>query len=80
MLFASLARMLELDGFITQTERALDVGALLHPSHWIAGHEKLEMFLKMSRALRAFQASLPTVEQVVELEAKADRIGELVGL
>ncbi len=35
---------------IDKAQRALDIGPLLHPSEWIANHEKLEQDLSVLRA------------------------------
>jgi hypothetical protein len=80
MLFGALVRGLDLNGFIERAERADAVGALLAPSHWIAGKDKLELVLTLARKLRAFQAALPSEAEAERLDAEANALRVRLGV
>jgi len=71
MLLGGLVRELPLDDFVRAAEHADAIAPLTHPSHWIAGKDKLDAVLEMARALRHFQSALPTLEEAQKLDADA---------
>lgn len=79
-MFARLARGIALDEFIEQAERGLSHGAIFAPWHFIAGQDKLELIVRMARALRAFQAILPTEDEARKLDADATARRERLGV
>lgn len=80
LLLGSLVRGLPLGPFIERAQRALDVGPLTAPSHWMAGNEKLELILALARKLLAVQAALPSEEEARSLDTRADAARERLGI
>jgi hypothetical protein len=80
MLLGALVRDLRLAEFIRRAERADAVGNLFAPSHWIAGHDKLDLVLKLAHKLAAFQAALPTLAEAQQLDADAAARMERLGI
>jgi hypothetical protein len=80
LLFAGLVRELPLADFLARANHTDSVGALLAPSHWIAGHEKLALVVKLAERLRAFQAAIPSLEEATGMDARADRLRERLGV
>jgi hypothetical protein len=80
MLLGALVRELPLEQFLERARRASNVGALFAPSHYIAGEEKLELVIKLAEKLRAFQAALPSEAEAKEIDERANRLRERLGV
>lgn len=81
LLLGSLARLLpDLGPFIRRAQNGLDLGALLAPSHFIAGQKKLELVIKIARAVHQLQLALPTVTEAMKIDADAAELVQRLGI
>lgn len=80
MLIGRLTRNIPLAAFLTHAEHAEAHGALFTPSHWIAGHKKLGLEIRLAQKLQAFQAVLPTLDEALKLDEDAKRDAKRLGI
>lgn len=80
MMIGALVRDMPLKAFIERAERGASLGPLLAPSHFIAGSEKLDLVIKLAKALHAFQAALPSMSEAMSMDEKAALLKERLGI
>jgi hypothetical protein len=64
----------ELNRYIEAAARVDTVAPILDPTMWMRGAKKNDCFLKIARALATFNASLPTLEEAVEVDRIANAL------
>ena len=66
----AIVRDMPLEAFLARLERTDAVAAILDPTLARAAGAHLELVKRMATALQNFKATLPTLEQALELDAR----------
>lgn len=68
---ARLVRDMPLTAFLEQLAHADSVGPMLDPTAWRHASKRLDLIKRLAEGLRAFQRSIPTIEEALEADAAA---------
>lgn len=65
VLFASMSKDLDLDGFIQKAEKADTVGPFIDPTLWTKANGKLRAIIDMAKALKTFQQTVKRIQGTI---------------